>query len=154
GIGNIGGVPISGVLDRGARINVDGAADLTKTIDALVRGSNGIRNGGNRYDVGETEDSDGVGMTSNLSTSDFEWNGIESSEAEMELRRARAGTVRARVPSYFSLSPSSSSGSISGSESVMYPSDSAVGDTAAGSGYSSAGNTSSAGDRYSGYSGP
>nr|GEY63930.1 retrovirus-related Pol polyprotein from transposon TNT 1-94 [Tanacetum cinerariifolium] len=39
GIGNNGGVPIGGVLDRGARINVDGAADLIRTIDALVRGS-------------------------------------------------------------------------------------------------------------------
>nr|GFB63928.1 hypothetical protein [Tanacetum cinerariifolium] len=49
---------------------------------------------------------------------------------------------------------SSSSGSISGSDSVMYPGDSAVGDTAAGIGCSSAGSTSSAGGRYSGYSGP
>nr|GFC20186.1 hypothetical protein [Tanacetum cinerariifolium] len=89
GIGNSGGVPIGGVLDCGARINVDGAADLIRTIDALVRGSiiggggssgvnigNGIRNGGNGYDVGETGDSDGIGMASNLSTSDSERNGI------------------------------------------------------------------------------
>nr|GFD40270.1 hypothetical protein [Tanacetum cinerariifolium] len=34
GIGNSGGV-----LDSGAKINVDGAADLIRTIDALVRGS-------------------------------------------------------------------------------------------------------------------
>nr|GFA79496.1 hypothetical protein [Tanacetum cinerariifolium] len=39
GIGNSGGVPIGGVLDCGARINVNGAADLIRTIDALVRGS-------------------------------------------------------------------------------------------------------------------
>nr|GEZ47637.1 reverse transcriptase domain-containing protein [Tanacetum cinerariifolium] len=89
GIGNSGGVPIDGVLDHGARINVDGVADLIRTIDALVRGSiigggggsgvnigNGIRNGGNGYDVGKTGDSDGVGMASNLSTFDFERNGI------------------------------------------------------------------------------
>nr|GFC61319.1 hypothetical protein [Tanacetum cinerariifolium] len=89
GIGNSGGVPIGGVLDSGAKINVDGAAVLIRTIDALVQGSiigggdgsgvnigNGIRNGGNGYDVGETRDSSGVGMTSNLSTSDFEGNGI------------------------------------------------------------------------------
>nr|GFD45488.1 hypothetical protein [Tanacetum cinerariifolium] len=54
----------------------------------------------------------------------------------------------------FSSSPSFSSGSISGSDSVMYPGDSAVGDTVAGSGCSSAGIISSAGGRYSGYSGP
>nr|GEY51854.1 hypothetical protein [Tanacetum cinerariifolium] len=66
GIGNSGGVPIGGVLDSGAKINVDGVADLIRTIDALVQGSiigggggsgvnigNGIRNGGNGYDVGE-----------------------------------------------------------------------------------------------------
>nr|GFA60171.1 hypothetical protein [Tanacetum cinerariifolium] len=41
-----------------------------------------------------------------------------------------------------------------GSDSVMYPSDSAVGDTAAGSGCSSTRSISSAGGRYSGYSGP
>nr|GFD29293.1 hypothetical protein [Tanacetum cinerariifolium] len=71
-----GGVHIGGVLDSGARINVDGVTDLIRTIDALVRGSiigggggggngvnigNGIRNGGNGYDVGETKDSGGVG---------------------------------------------------------------------------------------------
>nr|GFA33154.1 hypothetical protein [Tanacetum cinerariifolium] len=101
GIGNSGGVPIGGILNRGARINVDGAADLIRTIDALVQGSiiggcngsgvnigNGIRNGGNGYDVGKTKDSGGVG------------------------------------------------------------------DTATGSGCSSAGSTSSAGGRYSRYSGP
>nr|GEY01238.1 hypothetical protein [Tanacetum cinerariifolium] len=33
---------------------------------------NGIRNSGNRYDVGEAGDSGGVGMASNLSTSDSE----------------------------------------------------------------------------------
>nr|GEZ86247.1 hypothetical protein [Tanacetum cinerariifolium] len=89
GIGNSGGVPIGGVLDSGARINVDGAADLIRTIDSLVLGSiigggggsgvnigNGIRNGGNGYDVDETGDSGGVGMASNLSTSDFEGNDI------------------------------------------------------------------------------
>nr|GFA13683.1 hypothetical protein [Tanacetum cinerariifolium] len=90
GIGNSGGVPIGGVLDRGARINVNGMADLIRAIDALVRGSivggggggsgvninYGIRNGGNGYDVGETGDSGGVGIASNLSTSDSEWNGI------------------------------------------------------------------------------
>nr|GFA54069.1 hypothetical protein [Tanacetum cinerariifolium] len=42
----------------------------------------------------------------------------------------------------------------SGSDSVMYPGDSAVGDTVAGSDCSSAGSISSAGGRYSGYSGP
>nr|GFD35290.1 hypothetical protein [Tanacetum cinerariifolium] len=66
---------------------------------------NGIRNGGNGYDVGKIGDSDGVGMASNLSTYDSEGNGI-------------------------------------------------VGDTVAGSGCSSVGNTSTAGGRYSGYSGP
>nr|GFC46605.1 hypothetical protein [Tanacetum cinerariifolium] len=89
GIGNSSGIPIGGVLDRGARINVYGAADLIRTIDALVRGSiicsgggsgvnigNGIRNGGNGYDVSETGDSDGVGMASNLLTSDSKRNGI------------------------------------------------------------------------------
>nr|GEY38544.1 hypothetical protein [Tanacetum cinerariifolium] len=144
GIGNSGGVPIGGVLDRGARINVHGAADLIRTIDALVRGSiiggdggsevnigNGIRNGGNGYDVGETENSDGVASSSPLLVGYL----IE-------------------FPSDFSSSPSSSSGSIFGSESVMYPGDSAVGDTAAGSGCSSAGSTSSAGGRYSRYFGP
>nr|GFB99416.1 hypothetical protein [Tanacetum cinerariifolium] len=54
----------------------------------------------------------------------------------------------------FSSSPSSSSGSISGSDSVMYHGDSAVGDTATGSGCSLAGSTSSACGRYSGYSDP
>nr|GFD23163.1 hypothetical protein [Tanacetum cinerariifolium] len=39
GIGNNGGVHIGSALDRSARINVDGAANLIKTIDALVRGS-------------------------------------------------------------------------------------------------------------------
>nr|GFC58134.1 hypothetical protein [Tanacetum cinerariifolium] len=105
---SLGGVPIGGVLNSGARINVDGAANLIRTIDALVQGSiiggggdggvnigNGIRNGGNGYDVDETGDSGGVGMASNLSTSDSEGNGIESSKAEMELRRAGAGTVGA-----------------------------------------------------------
>nr|GFB97693.1 hypothetical protein [Tanacetum cinerariifolium] len=84
GTGNSGGV-----LDSGAKINVDGAADLIRTIDALVRGSitsgsgigvnigNGIRNGGNGYDVGETGDSGGVDMASNLSTSDSEGNVID-----------------------------------------------------------------------------
>nr|GFA00104.1 hypothetical protein [Tanacetum cinerariifolium] len=112
GIGNSDGVPIGGVLNRDARINVDVVADLIRTIDALVRGSiigedggsgvnigNGTRNDGNRYDVSETRDSDGVGMTSNLSTSDSEQNGIESSEAEMELCRAGVGTVGARCSS-------------------------------------------------------
>nr|GFB29319.1 hypothetical protein [Tanacetum cinerariifolium] len=65
---------------------------------------NGIRNGGNGYDVGKTGDSGGVGMASNLSTSDSERNGIC--------------------------------------------------DRAVGSGYSLAGSISSAGGRYSGYSGP
>nr|GFC91262.1 hypothetical protein [Tanacetum cinerariifolium] len=51
-------------------------------------------------------------------------------------------------PSDFSSSPSFSSGSILGSDSMMYPGDSAVGDTAAGSGYSSAESISSAGGRY------
>nr|GFD41257.1 hypothetical protein [Tanacetum cinerariifolium] len=46
------------------------------------------------------------------------------------------------------------SGSISGSDSVMYLGDSAVGDTTAGSGCSSAGSISSASGRYSGYSDP
>nr|GEW74501.1 reverse transcriptase domain-containing protein [Tanacetum cinerariifolium] len=89
GIGNSGGVPIDGVLDSGARINVDGAVDLIRTIDDLVRESiigggggsgvnigNGVRNGVNGYDVGETGDSGGVGMASNLSTSDSEGNVI------------------------------------------------------------------------------
>nr|GFD12186.1 hypothetical protein [Tanacetum cinerariifolium] len=39
GIGNSGGVSVGGVLDSGTRINVDGVADLIKTIDARVRGS-------------------------------------------------------------------------------------------------------------------
>nr|GFC60046.1 hypothetical protein [Tanacetum cinerariifolium] len=88
GIGNSGGVSIGGVLDHGARMNVDGAADLIRTIDALVRGSiiggggsgvnigNGVRNGGNGYDVGATGDSGGVGMASNFSTSNSKGNGM------------------------------------------------------------------------------
>nr|GFC92382.1 hypothetical protein [Tanacetum cinerariifolium] len=89
GIGNSDGVPIGGVLNRCARINVDGTADLVRTIDDLVRGSiigggggsgvnigNGIRNGSNGYDVGETGDSGGVGMVSNLSIFDFQRNDI------------------------------------------------------------------------------
>nr|GFB01003.1 hypothetical protein [Tanacetum cinerariifolium] len=119
GIGNNGGVPIDGALYRGARINVDGAADLIRTIDTLVRGSiigcgggsgvnigNDIRNDGNGYDVGETGDSDGVDI---LATTRYPNGGgvaavlpsskgsvsSESSEAGMELCRAGAGTVRA-----------------------------------------------------------
>nr|GFB17614.1 hypothetical protein [Tanacetum cinerariifolium] len=84
GIGNSGSVPIGGVLDSGAKINVDGVADFIRTIDALVRGSiiggggsgvnigNGIRNSGNGYDVGKTGDSGGVdggGVTAVLPSS-------------------------------------------------------------------------------------
>nr|GFC97437.1 hypothetical protein [Tanacetum cinerariifolium] len=54
----------------------------------------------------------------------------------------------------FSSSPSFSSGSNSGSDSVKYHGDSAVGDTAAGRGCSSPGSISSASGKYSGYSGP
>nr|GFC38304.1 hypothetical protein [Tanacetum cinerariifolium] len=147
GIGNSGRVPIDGVLNSGAKINVDGATDLIRTIDALVRGSiigggggggggvnidNGIRNGGNGYDVGETRDSSGVGMASNLSTSDFEGNGIcicgqtnilRWNYAELEQEQSKLGAPP--LPPH-------------------------LGDTAAGSGYSLARNTSSAGGRYSG----
>nr|GFB07661.1 hypothetical protein [Tanacetum cinerariifolium]GFB10146.1 hypothetical protein [Tanacetum cinerariifolium] len=116
GIGNSGGVPISGVLDSGAKINVDGAADLIRTIDSLVRGSiigggggcsgvnigNGIRNGGNGYDVGKIEDSGGVGMASNLSTSDSEGNGIGicgRTDILAVTRYADGGGVAAASPS-------------------------------------------------------
>nr|GEY41330.1 hypothetical protein [Tanacetum cinerariifolium] len=79
GICSSGGVPIDDILDRGARINVDGVADHIRATDALVRGSiiggggsgvnigNGIRNCGNGYDVGKTEDSGGV-VVHDLST--------------------------------------------------------------------------------------
>nr|GEW55592.1 uncharacterized mitochondrial protein AtMg00810-like [Tanacetum cinerariifolium] len=48
GIGNNGDVPIGGVLDSDARINVDGVADLIRTIDALVRGSIIVADAGHR----------------------------------------------------------------------------------------------------------
>nr|GFA17058.1 hypothetical protein [Tanacetum cinerariifolium] len=76
GIGNSDGFLIGGVLDSGAKINVNGSTDLIRTIDALAQGSilgggggsgvnigDGIRNGGNGYDVSETRDSGGVDMT-------------------------------------------------------------------------------------------
>nr|GEZ00894.1 hypothetical protein [Tanacetum cinerariifolium] len=140
GIGNSGGVPIGDVLNHGARINVDGAVDLIRAIDALVQGSiiggggngvnigNGIRNGGNGYDVGKTGDSGGVdilaatrypngGGVAAVSPSSKGYVSSESLEVGMKLCRAGAEIVGA-------------------------------------SGCSSAGSTSSAGGRYSGYSGP
>nr|GFB08474.1 hypothetical protein [Tanacetum cinerariifolium] len=139
----------------------NGAADLIRTIDALVRGSiiggggggsevnigNGIRNGGNGYDVGETGDSGDIGMASNLSTSDSERNDIVGDTAVGNGCSLAGNTSSAggryygysgpESPSDFSSSLSSSSGSISGSESVIYLGDSAVGDIVAGSGCSS-----------------
>nr|GEW63034.1 hypothetical protein [Tanacetum cinerariifolium] len=52
GIGNSGGDPIGGVLDSGARINVDGATDLIRTIDALMRGSIIGGGGGSEVNIG------------------------------------------------------------------------------------------------------
>nr|GFD51726.1 hypothetical protein [Tanacetum cinerariifolium] len=56
---------------------VDGIDEdnVNDEVGSGVNIGNGIRNGGNGYDVGEARDSGGVGMASNHSTSDSERNG-------------------------------------------------------------------------------
>nr|GFB83296.1 hypothetical protein [Tanacetum cinerariifolium] len=123
---------------------------------------NGIRSGDNVYDVSDIGDSGGVDILTatrypnggSVATLLPSSKGSVSSDSETELYRAGAGTVGASIIISSASRPSFSSGSISGSDSVMYPGDSAVGDTAVGSGCSSAGSISSAGGRYYRYSGP
>nr|GFD06194.1 hypothetical protein [Tanacetum cinerariifolium] len=65
----------SGILSL---LEVDGIneGNGNDEVGSGVNIGNDIRNGGNEYDVGETGDSGGVGMASNLSASDSEQNGI------------------------------------------------------------------------------